>query len=40
VVGVGQLHTLPVLTVPLIIVGVGTFVAVSLPPSRAALGGI
>jgi uncharacterized membrane protein (DUF2068 family) len=40
VVGVGQLHTLPVLTVPLIIVGVGTFVAVSLPPSRASLGGI
>jgi hypothetical protein len=40
VVGIGQLHTLPVLCVPLIIVGAGTFVAVSLPPSREALGGI
>jgi hypothetical protein len=40
VVGIGQLHTLTVLTVPLIAVGVGTFVAASWPSSRAALGGI
>jgi hypothetical protein len=40
VIGVGQLHTLPGFTVPLIIVGVGTVLATSWPSSRAALGGI
>jgi hypothetical protein len=40
VVGLGQLHTLPGLTIPLIVVGVATFVAASWPSSRAALGGI
>jgi hypothetical protein len=40
VIGIGQLHTLPGLMVPLIAVGVGTIVAVSLPASRDALGGI
>jgi Kef-type K+ transport system membrane component KefB len=40
VVGVGQLHTLPVLMVPLIVIGVATFVALSMPASRQALGGI
>ncbi len=40
VIGVGQLHTLPGFTVPLIAVGVATFVVASLPSSRAALGGI
>jgi Kef-type K+ transport system membrane component KefB len=40
VVGIGQLHTLTLLTIPLIIVGVATFIAASLPASRAALGGI
>jgi hypothetical protein len=40
VIGIGQLHTLPALMAPLIVVGAATFVAVSLPASRAALGGI
>jgi Kef-type K+ transport system membrane component KefB len=40
VVGIGQLHTLTLLTIPLIVVGVGTFIAASWPASRAALGGI
>jgi Kef-type K+ transport system membrane component KefB len=40
VVGIGQLHTLTLLTIPLIIVGVATTVAASWPDSRAALGGI
>jgi hypothetical protein len=40
VIGLGQLHTLPALMGPLIVVGAATFVAVSLPASRAALGGI
>jgi len=40
VIGIGQIHTLPFLMVPLIIVGVATLVAVSLPASRQALGGI
>lgn len=40
VIGMGQLHTLPVFTVALIAVGAATFVAASLPSSRAALGGI
>jgi len=40
VVGVGQLHTVLALTVPLIVVGAATFVAASMPASRAALGGI
>jgi hypothetical protein len=40
VIGIGQLHTLPWLAVPLIVIGVGSFVVLSLPASRAALGGI
>jgi Kef-type K+ transport system membrane component KefB len=40
VIGLGQMDTLPAVMVPLIVVGVATFVLVSLPPSRAALGGI
>jgi hypothetical protein len=40
VIGIGQIHTLPYLMVPLILVGVATLVAVSLPPSREALGGV
>jgi len=40
VIGIGQIHTLPFLMVPLIIVGLATLVAVSLPASRQALGGI
>jgi hypothetical protein len=40
VIGVGQFHTLPILAVPLILIGIGSFVALSLPDSRAALGGI
>jgi hypothetical protein len=40
VVGIGQIHTLPYLMVPLIVVGLATLVAVSLPASREALGGI
>jgi hypothetical protein len=40
VIGLGQLHTLPGFMVPLIVVGAATFVAVSMPASRAALGGI
>jgi hypothetical protein len=40
VIGLGQLETLPLITVPLIIIGLTTFVAVSLPASRDALGGI
>jgi hypothetical protein len=40
VIGIGQIHTLPYLMVPLIIVGVATLVTVSMPASRDALGGI
>jgi hypothetical protein len=40
VIGVGQVHTLPALMVPLIVIGVGAFVALSVPASRDALGGI
>jgi hypothetical protein len=40
VIGIGQLHTLPGLGIPLIIVAVAILVAVSLPESRAVLGGI
>jgi uncharacterized membrane protein (DUF2068 family) len=40
VIGIGQLHTLPVLSVPLVVVAVATLVAVSLPDSRAVLGGV
>jgi hypothetical protein len=40
VIGIGQLHTLPALMVPLILIGAGSFVALSLPDSREALGGI
>jgi hypothetical protein len=40
VIGIGQLHTLPALSVPLIVVALATLVAVSLPGSRAVLGGV
>jgi hypothetical protein len=40
VVGLGQVHTLPVLMVPLIVVGIATVVAASTAASREALGGI
>jgi hypothetical protein len=40
VVGFGQLHTLPALMVPLIVIGVATFIALSMPSCRDALGGI
>jgi hypothetical protein len=40
VIGFGQLDTLPLITIPLIIIGLATFIAVSLPASRDALGGI
>jgi hypothetical protein len=40
VIGMQQLRTLPAMMVPLILVGGATLVAVTLPPSRDALGGI
>jgi hypothetical protein len=40
VIGFGQVHTLPALMIPLIVVGLGSFVALSMPASRQALGGI
>jgi hypothetical protein len=40
VIGIGQLHTLPALMIPLLAAAVLTLVAVSLPDSRASLGGI
>jgi hypothetical protein len=40
VIGMGQVHHIPALMVPLIALGIGTLVAVSLQPSRDALGGI
>jgi hypothetical protein len=40
VIGIGQLHTLPGLMIPLIVVAALTLVTVSLPDSRARLGGI
>ncbi|HVS67514.1 MAG TPA: hypothetical protein VHE56_03095 [Mycobacteriales bacterium] len=40
IIAMGQLTKLPALMVPLLVVGIGTLVAVSLPPSRQALGGI
>lgn len=40
VIGLGQLHTVPVLPVALVVVGAATFIAASMPASRAALGGI
>jgi hypothetical protein len=40
VVGIGQLHTVPGLMIPLIVVATLTLVTVSLPDSRARLGGI
>jgi hypothetical protein len=40
VLGIGQIHTLPYLMVPLIIVAVVALVTVSVPESRDALGGI
>jgi hypothetical protein len=39
VLGINQLHTVAGLAVPLIVVGAVTFVAVSMPASRAALNG-
>jgi hypothetical protein len=40
IIGMGQLGTLPAMMVPLVIIGLATLVAVSLQPSREALGGI
>jgi hypothetical protein len=40
VIGIGQLHTLPALSIPLVVVALATLVAVSLPGSRAVLGGV
>ncbi|HTW19525.1 MAG TPA: hypothetical protein VME70_04835 [Mycobacteriales bacterium] len=40
VIGLGQLHTLTALALLLIVAGVATFVAASMPSSRSALGGI
>ena len=40
VIGIGQLHTLPALMVPVLVAAVLTLVAVSWPDSRASLGGI
>ncbi|HEX4063549.1 MAG TPA: hypothetical protein VHY58_21250, partial [Streptosporangiaceae bacterium] len=40
VIGIGQLHTLPGLMIPVIAAAVVTLIAVSLPESRARLGGI
>ena len=40
VLGIGQIHTLPFLMVPLMIVAVAALIAVSTPESRDALGGI
>jgi uncharacterized membrane protein (DUF2068 family) len=40
VIGIGQLHTLPGIGIPLVLVAVAILVAVSLPDSRAALGGL
>jgi hypothetical protein len=40
VVGFGQVHTLPALMVPLIVIGIASFVALSTPSCRASLGGI
>lgn len=40
IIGMGQITTLPAEMVPLLVVGFSTLVAVSLPPSREALGGI
>jgi hypothetical protein len=40
VIGIGQLHTLPGIGIPLIIIAAAILVAVSLPGSRAVLGGL
>jgi hypothetical protein len=40
VIGIGQVHTLPGLMIPLILIGAGSFIALSLPASRAELGGV
>jgi hypothetical protein len=40
VIGIGQLHTVAALAVPLILIGIASFVALSLPATRAALGGV
>jgi hypothetical protein len=40
VIGIGQVHTVAALAVPLILVGAGSFVALSMPASRDAIGGI
>jgi hypothetical protein len=40
IIGMGQLGTLPAMMIPLVVVGLATLVAVSMPSSREALGGI
>jgi hypothetical protein len=40
VIGFGQVNHLPAVMVPLIVVGVASFVALSMPDTRDALGGI
>jgi hypothetical protein len=40
VIGIGQLHTLPGIGITLIIIAAAILVAVSLPGSRAVLGGL
>lgn len=40
VIGIGQLHTLPGLMIPVIVVAVLTLAAISRSDSRAALGGV
>jgi hypothetical protein len=40
VIGIGQLHTVAALAVPLILVGAGSFVALSMPATRDAIGGV
>ena len=40
IIAMGQLTKLPAMMIPLLVVGIGTHVMVSLPPSRQALGGI
>jgi hypothetical protein len=40
VIGIQQIHTVAALAVPLIVIGAGSFIALSMPASRNALGGI
>lgn len=40
VIGVGQLHTLLVVAIPLLLIGIASFIALSQRPCRDALGGI